>query len=142
MKNDAIILTTEVVMSFAYAVLAIITPDEHLPIIGWSIIGGMFGGFVSAYFTMSSNKTLRQYLFRWIVNIAASVIAGVGSTMYFEGSNPDMPIQLIAFFTAAIGGPLAVLVLPILLPKLWGPISDSVVDWVKKILSKFSYNGK
>lgn len=141
MKTDAFILTTEVAMSLVYAIFAIITPDEHLPIVGWSIIGGMFGGFVSAYFTMSSNKTFKQYLFRWIVNIAASVIAGVGATMYFDGTTPDLSVQLTAFLTAAIGGPIAVLVLPILAPQLWTPIKDFAVESVKSILNKFK-NGK
>lgn len=143
MKNDVFILATEITTSLIYAIFAIITPDEHLPIIGWSIIGGMFGGFISAYFTMSSDTPIKKYLLRWIVNIAASVIAGVGLTMYFENTNPDASIQFIAFLTAAIGGPAAVLAIPPLIPKLWEPARDFIVNNFKAFLEKFSNkNGK
>lgn len=124
----------EVSTALAGAFYAIISPDQHLSLMGWSLLGGILGGFVGAY--LAKPKDYKEYFLRWAVNIAASIVIGIGMIMYLEPLNTDRPIEFMTMFAAAFGGPLLVLGLPIGIPILWGIAKNALISYAKSIINK------
>lgn len=137
---EILMLKTEVIAATVGSVVAIISPDQHLSIMGWSLLGGILGGFVGAY--LSQPKNYKQYILRWAVNIAASLVVGIGVISYIEPSLADHPVQFIALAISAIGGPLMVLALPIGIPILWGIVKEAAVSFVNGIVEKYIKKNK
>ncbi len=127
---EAVLLKLEVSSMSAAALFAIISPDQELKIVGWSMIGAILGGFVGTYFLQP--KTIKDWMLRWLVNIIAGVIVGLVSIAHLEGKYPHIPITWQAMFVSSIVGPIIVLALPIGIPLLKTFLVNKITELTEK----------
>lgn len=137
---ELLIVKMEVFTALAGSFFAIISPDQHLSLMGWSLLGGILGGFVGAY--LAKPKGYKEYFLRWAVNIAASIVIGIGMISYLEPLNHDHPVEFLTLLASAFGGPLIVLALPIGIPILWNIGKDVLISFLKRVVEKYSNKSK
>ncbi len=111
-----------------------LSSHEILSTVGWSIIGSGLGGIVFTSF--SKGLTLKQWGLRWLTNFCAGIVFGAVLSIYYRDAIQDYPLPILAMLCGFLGGPLAVIALPIGIP-IFGEIIQILFNKLKKAAKKY-----
>ena len=110
---------------FLFSLFAITQPNQEMALMGWAILGSLLGGAVFAYWSQA--KSLKEWMLRWGVNIAAGVATGLALGYQYSHNFENIPISVFVMICAFFGGPLTVLAIPIGVPM----IKNFISTWLK-----------
>ena len=114
--KELLFIKLEAAAMFIFSLFAITQPNQELALMGWSILGSLLGGAVFAY--LSQPKNFKEWMLRWVVNVAAGVVMGITIGSQYSDKFPNISPFIFTMFCAFFAGPLTVLLIPIGIPAL------------------------